>query len=199
MAIEAGADALGLVGQMPSGPGIISDDLIREIAMSVPPGIATFLLTSETIADSIIGHHQRVQTNTIQLVDHVNKSDLITIKKALPSIKLVQVIHVMDESSVSQAIEVADYVDAVLLDSGNTKLPVKELGGTGRTHDWTLSRKIREALTIPVYLAGGLKPENVKSAIDQVGAFGLDLCSGVRTNGRLDAQKLKSFFSQFRN
>ncbi len=195
MAIASGASALGLVGHMPSGPGVISDAEIAAIARSVPAGISTFLLTSETGADAIVGHHQRVHTSTLQLVDHIDPADYSRIRRALPAIKIVQVIHVRDQASVEEALEVAPLVDALLLDSGNPTLSVKELGGTGRTHNWQISRQIREQSPVPVYLAGGLTPHNVQSAIETVMPFGLDICSGVRTNGQLDPWKLEQFFT----
>lgn len=194
LAIECGASALGLVGHMPSGPGVISDELIGEIARTVPPPIATFLLTSETSAEAIIGHYLKVQTNTIQIVDALQEGSYLQIRQALPHVKLVQVIHVIDEKTVEEAIQVSEFVDAILLDSGNPNLQVKELGGTGRIHNWALSRKIRDSIPIPLFLAGGLKAENVKEAIETVQPFGLDLCSSVRTNGLLDRAKLERFF-----
>lgn len=198
MAIDAGASALGLVGHMPSGPGVISDELIHEIALQVPPPITTFLLTSETTAEEIIRHHQKVRTTTIQMVDALTEGSYQEIKDALPGVKLVQVIHVIDDNSVLEAIALSKEVDALLLDSGNPNLKVKELGGTGRTHNWSLSRKIRESVEIPIFLAGGLKPGNVQDAIREVGPFGLDLCSGVRTNGQLDEEKLRDFFREIK-
>ncbi len=194
MAIAHGASALGLVGNMPSGPGVISDELIAQIAQSVPPPISTFLLTSETNARDIIAHHQKVHTNTIQIVDALQKGTYQQIRQALPSVKLVQVIHVIDEKTVEEAIQVSAFVDAILLDSGNPNLQVKELGGTGRVHNWALSRKIRDSIQIPLFLAGGIKAENVKEAIETVQPFGLDLCSSVRTHGLLDPTKLERFF-----
>jgi len=196
MAMSYGASAIGLVGRMPSGPGPIEDELIKSISITIPPPIATFLLTCETSAEQIINHHQRTFTNTIQLVDELHEKDYAIIKKALPAIKLVQVIHVIDEGSVEEAINVSQYVDAILLDSGNPKLTIKELGGTGRTHDWKLSRKIKENINIPLFLAGGLNAENVRQAIDVVNPYGVDVCSGVRTNGQLDENKLKAFFEK---
>lgn len=195
-AIESGASAIGLVGPMPSGPGVISDELIFQIAKTVPPPIGTFLLTSETLVADIIGHHQRTLTTTIQLVDKLIYGSFSELRKALPGIKLVQVIHVIDEQSVDEALEISEHVDAILLDSGNPNLRVKELGGTGRTHNWKLSRIIVESITIPVFLAGGLKPENIRQAIDEVHPFGIDLCSGVRSNGKLDKEKLDRFMSE---
>ncbi len=193
-AISFGASAIGLVGEMPSGPGPISDAEIYRIAQTVPPPIATFLLTSQQTAQGIIDHHRRTKTNTIQIVDELAGRDYAAIRASLPHVKLVQVIHVVGEQSVDEACELATHVDAILLDSGNPNLAVKELGGTGRRHDWQLSRKIVETCGKPVFLAGGLNAGNVREAIDTVQPFGLDLCSGVRTNGGLDLDKLESFF-----
>jgi phosphoribosylanthranilate isomerase len=193
MAMRYGASAIGLVGRMPSGPGPIEDELIKQIAVTIPPPIATFLLTCETSAAQIISHHKRTFTNTIQLVDELPAQDYATIKEAIPAIKLVQVIHVIDEGSVEEAIKVAEHADAILLDSGNPKLAIKELGGTGRVHNWNLSRKIKESISIPIFLAGGLNAGNVKQAIDEVDPYGVDVCSGVRTDGKLDENKLKAF------
>jgi phosphoribosylanthranilate isomerase len=194
-AIEFGASALGLVGHMPSGPGVISDELIKTIASTTPPPVATFLLTSETSSQAIIKHHDITRTNTIQIVDKLNEGTYRELREAMPVVKLVQVVHVIDESSVDEAIEVSGYVDAILLDSGNPNLEIKQLGGTGRVHNWGLSRKITENLSKPVFLAGGLNAENVRRAIDEVQPYGLDLCNGVRTNGRLDKHKLENFFA----
>ncbi len=194
LAMRYGASALGLVSAMPSGPGVIEEDLIAEIVARVPPPVATFLLTSLQDTDAIIEQQRRLRANTIQLVDRLERGSYADLRRALPGIRLVQVIHVNGEESVAEAVVVASHVDAILLDSGNQNLAVKELGGTGRTHDWTLSRKIREAAGVPIFLAGGLKPENVGEAIRAVEPFGLDLCSGVRTDGKLDEARLARFF-----
>jgi len=194
LAIEKGASALGLVGNMPSGPGVIDDKLISDIVKTVPPAIATFLLTSETTAEKIIAHYKKVNTTTIQIVDELPKTEYALLRAALPSVKLVQVIHVIDNNSVQQAITISKYVDAILLDSGNPNLQIKELGGTGRTHNWELSKQIKESINIPLFLAGGINKDNVKEAIKKVQPFGIDVCSGVRTNGKLDENKLTAFF-----
>lgn len=195
LAVSMGASAIGLVGKMPSGPGPIDDDVIYRIAKMVPPPVATFLLTCEQNPRGIIEHHLRTRTNTIQIVDELEGRDYDAIRAALPGIRLVQVIHVVGEESVDEANELAYHVDAILLDSGNPKLEVKELGGTGRRHDWRLSRKIVETCRRPVFLAGGLNADNVREAAETVGPFGLDVCSGVRSAGKLDEAKLKSFFA----
>jgi phosphoribosylanthranilate isomerase len=194
LAIAHGASALGLVSSMPSGPGVIDETAIARIAAVVPPPIATFLLTSLHDAEEIIAQQRRCRTNTLQLCDYVEFSVYARLRAALPGIALVQVIHVTGDESVDHAQKVAEHVDALLLDSGNPTLAVKELGGTGRVHDWSLSRRIRDALPKPVFLAGGLRSTNVREAIAAVQPFGIDLCSGVRTNDILDEQKLRSFF-----
>ena len=194
LAISAGATALGLVGQMPSGPGIISDELIHQIANSIPKSISSFLLTSETIPHNIIAHHKKVNTSTIQIVDEVNLDGYIELRNSLPDVTLVQVIHVIDETSIQKAVDTAKYVDYILLDSGNPDLKVKELGGTGRVHNWEISKTIREEISIPLFLAGGLDIRNVGKAIEYVQPYGLDLCSGIRTKGKLDPKKLFDFF-----
>jgi phosphoribosylanthranilate isomerase len=199
MAVDYGASALGLVSHMPSGPGVIGDELIAEIAARVPPGIGTFLLTSRQRVNEIVAQQHFCKTNTVQICDHLIDGTHRNLKEALPGISIVQVVHVTGPKSVEEADLASSQVDAILLDSGNQKLAVKELGGTGRTHDWTLSRKIRENIDVPLFLAGGLNAENVARAIDEVGPYGLDVCSGVRSDGKLDEHKLKSFIAASRN
>ncbi len=199
LAIRYGADALGLVSEMPSGPGVIPEKLIGEIAAGVPPGVATFLLTCSQSADTIVAQQRRARVNTLQLCDQISRADYRTLREALPGIALVQVIHVNDEAAIAESLEVAPFVDALLLDSGNRGLAIKELGGTGRRHDWRISRRIRDSVSVPVYLAGGLKPENVVEALETVKPFGVDVCTGVRTEGRLDEVKLAAFFKSVRD
>ena len=194
LAVAYGAAAIGLVGRMPSGPGIITDELIHAIAKTVPPPTHTFLLTSETTTDTIIEHHKKVNTTTIQIVDALSGREYHKIREAIPNVQLVQVIHVLDEGSIKEAIEISEFVDAILLDSGNPNLPTKVLGGTGKTHNWDLSKKIREKISLPIFLAGGINKDNIKKAIEHVQPYGIDLCSSVRTNGQLDESKLEELF-----
>lgn len=198
MAINYGADAVGLVAKMPSGPGPIPDWLISEIAKTIHPPIASFLLTSEQSSEEIIHHAKRADTNTVQIVDELTSGTYNDIRISLPYLKIVQVIHVTGESSIDEAINVSEDVDALLLDSGNRSGQVKILGGTGNVHDWEISREIVKAVNIPVFLAGGLNPTNVRHAIKTVKPFGVDVCSGVRTNGKLDVTKLKTFIDSVR-
>jgi len=195
LAIKYGASAIGLVSEMPSGPGVITEDLIVEIAKQVPADISTFLLTSKINADEIITQHKKCNTSHLQLVDKEEIDVYKKLRDGLPSVKIVQVIHVTGEESISEAVSVSDFVDLILLDSGNQKLAVKELGGTGRTHNWSISKEIVEKVDVPVFLAGGINPSNVAAAINEVKPYGIDLCSGVRANNKLDEELLKEFFN----
>lgn len=198
LAISSGATAIGLVSEMPSGPGPIAEELIATIVQTVPPGIATFLLTSKQDVASIVAQQRRTKVNTIQIVDEFPINQYRNLHDQLPGTKLIQVVHVRGEESIEESVKVSKHVDAVLLDSGNPTLTTKELGGTGRVHNWSLSRQIREMLEIPVYLAGGLNSENVAEALRTVRPFAVDVCSGVRSNGALDKEKLKRFFAAVR-
>ena len=189
---------MGLGAAMPTGPGVIDERAIAEVARGVPPPIATFLLTSAVTADEIVDQQRRCGTSTVQLVAGVDPCVHEQLRKRMLSIGLVQVIHVMGAGSLHEALEVSPRVDAILLDSGNPTLAVKELGGTGRVHDWSVSRTIREQVDVPVFLAGGLTVANVGDAIEAVGPFALDLCSGVRTNDELDRAKLGAFMASVR-
>jgi phosphoribosylanthranilate isomerase len=197
MAIDAGADILGLVSAMPSGPGVIDETLIASIASSVPAQ-QTFLLTSLCEPDAIIAQHGRLRTTAIQLCDALPPGGHARLREALPGVRLVQVVHVTGEESYDKAMAAARDVDSLLLDSGNPALRVKELGGTGRVHDWTISKRIASDAGVRVFLAGGLRPENVAEALEITGASGVDICNGVRTDGRLDRDKLDRFIAAVR-
>ena len=169
LAIEHGASAVGLVSAMPSGPGPIPDDLISEIAATIPPAIGSFLLTCKQDVESIVEQQRRVGVNTIQICDRLERGSHRELSDALPGISLVQVIHVTGPEAVEEAISVAPLADTKNLDSGNQSLALKELGGTGRTHNWTLSRQIRESVNVPLFLAGGLNAGNVAERLDMSG------------------------------
>ena len=192
-AVAAGASAIGLVSAMPSGPGVIAEALIARIAAAAPPAIGTFLLTSEAEPAAIVAQQRRCRVNTVQLCDALDPGAYPVLREALPGVALVQVIHVQGESAVAEAAGVASMVDGLLLDSGDPTRPVKELGGTGRVHDWALSRRIVAEAPCPVFLAGGLNDGNVAEAIRQVRPYGVDLCTGVRSDGALDPAKLAAF------
>ena len=194
MAIDCGASAVGLVSEMPSGPGVISEELIEEIAAMIPPAVGSFLLTCRQNVADIVQQQTRLRVNTIQICDQLEKGNHRELRQALPGVSIVQVVHVNGLESVEEALAAAPFVDALLLDSGSKTATVKELGGTGRVHDWSLSKLIRQEVKVPVFLAGGLNSSNVTEALEQVRPFGVDVCTGVRTDGLLDPLKLAAFF-----
>lgn len=193
IAIAEGADALGLVARMPSGPGSISDAMIARVAALVPPPVATFLLTSEITAASISSHIRATNPSTVQIVSHIDPAELEKLAALEPHVRRVQVIHVEGMEALELIPIYAPHVHAFLLDSGRPNAAIAELGGTGRTHDWAISAAFVRATDRPVFLAGGLSDANVTDAIKQVQPYGLDLCSGIRTDGRLDRKKLRAF------
>jgi phosphoribosylanthranilate isomerase len=192
-ALAAGASALGFVSEMPSGPGPIPEESIAALIRRVPPSVSAFLLTALTNARDIVLQQRRLGADTVQLVDQVPPGQLFRLRRELPGVRLVQVIHVEGPEAVERAHAVAGFVDGLLLDSGRPGAKVKELGGTGRIHDWSISARIRREVKLPVFLAGGLTPENVAQAIAEVEPFGVDVCSGLRKGGALDAKLLERF------
>lgn len=196
LAIELGADALGLVGAMPSGPGVIDDELAARIAAETPPPVATFLLTAESDAEAIAEHVERVGPTTVQIVRHIAPEQSARLARLLPKTTRVQVVHVEDDRAHELIDVYTPHVHAILLDSGSPDADVPTLGGTGRTHDWDTSAALVRRSPVPVFLAGGLRAENVREAVRRVRPFGLDLCSGVRTDGRLDPEKLARFMHE---
>ena len=193
MALDAGADALGLVSAMPSGPGVISDDDIAMIAEWVGSRAATVLLTSRLTADAIGEQLRHAHPGVLQLVDSLPDAELAELRTRHPDVVVMPVVHVQDADSVVEAVHVGTVADAILLDSGNPRARVKELGGTGRVHDWQVSCTICRAVSVPVFLAGGLRPDNVAVAVRTVRPSGVDVCSGVRRDGRLNAALLTAF------
>jgi phosphoribosylanthranilate isomerase len=200
LAIEAGAYAIGLVGPMPNGVGPIEDPRIAEIASHVRRRDGrkpwTVLLTSRTDGAAIADHVERTGADTVQIVDAPAAGVYAHLRRAMPALRLIQVIHVENECAIEEAAEAAEHVDALLLDSGKPSASIRTLGGTGDVHDWSISRRIVEISRLPVFLAGGLNPSNVDAAIEEVRPFGVDICSGLRGKGEgcpLDAAKLGAF------
>jgi phosphoribosylanthranilate isomerase len=198
LAVELGADALGLVSAMPSGAGVIADALVAEIAAVVPPPVSRFLLTSRTEGAAIAEQALACHVDTVQLVDSVDPAEYAVIRRMARQLRIVQVLHVQDEPAIADAVRLQGQVDALLLDSGRPGAAVRELGGTGRVHDWRLSRRIVEAVQLPVFLAGGISSDNVAAAIAQVRPYAIDLCTGVRTDDRLDRMKLAALVAALR-
>ncbi|WP_421788519.1 phosphoribosylanthranilate isomerase [Hyphobacterium sp.] len=197
-AIAAGADALGLVGPMPSGPGVISIKQSADIAASTGPSVARFFLSSQNTAEGLAAEARRGGAETVQIVRHIAPTELERLSRLDPSLRRVQVIHVEDGTALDLIDAYAPFAQAFLLDSGRPGAETAELGGTGRAHDWSISAEFVRRSPLPVFLAGGLTPDNVADAIRTVRPFGLDLCSGIRTSGRLDPDLLARFMRAVR-
>ncbi len=193
IAIDLGASAVGLVSRMPSGPGPIPEPLIATIASTLPPAIGSFLLTSETDPDAIVAQQKMCRVNTVQLCDRVAADRLAELRRRLPGVAIVQSVHVGGDGALAEAESLAGLVDAILLDSGDPRAVPKRLGGTGTVHDWDVSRRVRDRVAAPVFLAGGLNPGNVAAAVTRVRPFAVDVCTGVRTAGALDPEKVRAF------
>lgn len=198
IAVHAGADVLGMVGPMPSGPGQIELPMVHRLAADLPPGVQGWLLSTATDADVLIAQATRAHAQALQCVAGLSPDAADRVRAALPALRLIAVLHVRGEAAIEQAVRIAPHVHAVLLDSGNPTAPTPTYGGTGNTHDWQVSRRIVEAVPKPVWLAGGLTPENVADAIAQVRPFGVDVCSKLRTAGALDPAKANAFLHAVR-
>jgi len=198
MAMAAGADAIGFVAQRPPSPRTIADDRIAGIIANVPPSTETWLLTSEERADAISDHVMLTRPATVQILPHIEVAESARLAALQPHVRRVQVIHVQGPDALDLIAGYAPHVHAFLLDSGNPGAAGHKFGGTGRTHDWAVSARFVAQSPVPVWLAGGLSPANVAEAIARVKPFGVDLCTGVRTDGALDAEKLGDFMAAVR-
>lgn len=198
-AVAAGAAALGFVGEMPSGPGMLTDQRIAELVPFVPPFVVPVLLTSRTDPDAIVEQVARCRVRAVQLCAPLDPPAAARLRGLLPGVACVHVVHVTGPESITEARALAPLADALLLDTGVREGPQRQLGGTGRTHDWMVSREIVRAVTKPVILAGGLEAGNVGAALTTVRPWAVDVCSGVRTEGRLDPVRLSAFFAAVRS
>lgn len=190
LAAELGADFLGFIVEISESEDSLSKDeaknLIRQLPLEVIPVMVTYLNNAE----EIVKVASYVIAGAVQLHSNISLPEIGKIRKALPKIKIIKAIHVIDEKVVSEAVKFSDYVDYILLDS---KAKGK-IGGTGKTHDWSISRKIILKCKKPVLLAGGLNPENVLDAVRKIKPFGVDVNSGVKAKPRVkDAEKLRKF------
>lgn len=187
---------LGFVSAMPSGPCIISDEAIRMLLRKTPSFIDTFLLTSRCDAEGIAEQWRLCRTTTIQVCNPLPDDELRRLRKLVPGISLVSVVHINSRTHNGRALELCNIVDGLLLDTGDPDMPLPELGGTGRVHDWDISRNICAQSSLPVWLAGGLTAKNVAAAISYVRPQGIDVCTGVRSDGFVDGEKLAALLGE---
>jgi len=196
MAASAGADLIGLVGPMPTGPGVLSLEECRPIVAAAPASVVPVLLTSADTGAAIADQISQTGVRAVQIVRHVDPEVHHVLQELVPDCQRLQVIHVEGPEALALIPVYVDLVDAFLLDSG--KAGTDELGGTGRTHDWSVSAEFVTRSGKPVYLAGGLTPSNVAEAVRMVQPYGVDLCSGLREGGpfgALNSDKLAAFMT----
>lgn len=196
MALELGVNHVGFVSSMPNGPGIIREEKIRKLAAYAPKDVNTFLLTSHKDTAKIAEQWKYCGTRTIQLCRPMETKGILHLRSLVPMARIVTVIHVQDRTALNRALRVSSVSHAILLDTGDLESPIQKLGGTGRTHDWNISRLIKQRTPTTAWLAGGLNLHNIKHALKAVYPDGIDVCSGVRTNGKLDQKKLSGFIEE---
>lgn len=202
LATAHGADLIGLVGPGLSGPEVIDDIQVARVARTVPPPVMAVLLTRQQDPDALAAQVRFARTPAVQICDAVPVRAYAEVRSAVPSIHILQVVHVTGPEAVAEAHRVARFADALVLDSGSPAPsgPDDEpvYGGTGTTHDWSISARIVAEVDRPVFLAGGLNADNVAEAWQTVRPYGFDLCSGVRTDGRMDPDKVAAFLAAVR-
>lgn len=191
-AIRLGACAIGLIAVLPNGRRVLDEVTLPALAAAIPPPVSRFLLTSNTEPGRIVEQVLAARVDAVQLADEVALNVYEALRRGAPHVRIVQVLHVEGPEVVQQAQRIAAHVDAIILDSGTPKAEVPVFGATGRVHDWSLSRKVVITVPVPVFLAGGITAENVALAVTQVRPYGIDVCSGVRSDGRLDSAKLRA-------
>ena len=197
-AIEAGVDAVGFVCAEPASIRTIKKIDAASIAATIPPPINSFVLNSETTASEIAEVVRLVKAHTVQVVSDIGPNESEELARLIPSTHRVQVIHIQSKGDLQLIDRYAPFVHAFLLNSGKSTGDGPISGGTGRVHDWSLSAQFVQQSPLPVFLAGGLSAENVGRAIRTVRPFGVDLCSGARSKGRLDPDKLTAFVQAVR-
>jgi phosphoribosylanthranilate isomerase len=193
LAVSFGVTAVGMVDETPSGEGRIPVETIAEIVQAVPRKTGTFVLTATTDVDRLEELYRTTGVNTVQLWDPLQPEEYERLREKAPGIFIAQSVHVMDDAALDTAREIARHVDALVLDSGNPEPPFRWQNPAGQTHDWELSRRVSEAIHLPILVAGGLTQDNVGQAIRIVRPYGVDVCSGVRKDGRLDQGLLVAF------
>lgn len=195
--ILSGADAVGFIsGITHKSEDAIQPEEVRNLSKLVPPFITPVLVTHLTSLGELFQIIITAQVFTIQLQGDISPENIRLLKQALPYAKFIKAIHVVDRSAIEKAKEYENIVDAILLDSKTSD----RLGGTGLTHDWNISAEIVKTVKVPVILAGGLNPDNVKEAINKVKPFGVDVNTGVKgLNGYKDPEKVKRFIEIAKN
>ena len=194
IAAELGVDAIGLlVGQRHNSPDFISVAVAREISRNLPPSVEAVLVTHITEVDEIERLLRQSGITTVQLHSEIAADSVANLRERFPDLKVLKSVHVISADSVADPEAFRKVMDGFVLDTIN--VATDQVGGTGKTHDWSISQKIVTRYPeIPIILAGGLTSENVRSAIEYVHPFGVDVNSGTKgSDGFKDARKMREF------
>ncbi len=195
LAAEYGADFLGFIVDIEKSEDSLSRSVARDLIMQVPLEITPVMVTYLNKASDVVELARFVKPMAIQFHADITVGEIGKIRKALPKMKIIKAVHVTGEKAIDEAKKFEDYADYILLDSKSKG----KIGGTGKTHNWNISRKIVEKCKKPVILAGGLNPENVLDAVRIVKPFGVDVNSGVKSSPRKkDADKMERFIAEAR-
>ncbi len=197
--IERQVHMIGFVSAMPTGFRLLTDLQIKDIISQLPPSeTLSVLLSSRTSAAGLVDHIRYTGAQALQIVDELSQDVLRQVREQLPELKIIQVIHVTSPKDIEKAQSIESLVDYILLDSGKQQGNPKALGGTGLTHDWSISAELVRSLSKPVMLAGGLKLQNIAEAIDTVGPAGIDICTGLRDPKYLLLKRLDEMISKLK-
>jgi len=191
LAVSLGADAVGLiVGVRHKSEDALTPERAAHMLALIPVFVSSVLVTHLVSAEEVLALYDKVPTSTIQLHDAISEAEIEAIRRRLPWVRLIKAVGVKDGSAIDVARRFEPLVDAILVDTHTSD----RIGGTGITHDWSISRDIVRAVRCPVILAGGLTPENLANAVALVRPYGVDVNSGVEfPNGDKDPDREKAF------
>jgi len=195
-AIDAGCDAVGFImGVTHQSSDFVTPAEAAKMIRHLPPFIEPVAVTHLQETNDLIRLVRDSRCTTLQIQDTVEPSGIDTIRDALPYLKVLKAVHVMDESAIPTAKRYEPYADALILDTRTRE----KIGGTGIPHDWNISATIVANSAIPVILAGGLTPENVASAIRKVRPYGVDVHTGIKKDGVRSPERTLAFAREARN
>ena len=191
MAVSLGADAVGfLLGLNDFSEDEVDGATARHIIARLPPFVSSVLVTHKTDSEWIVEACKQIGCTVIQLHGDFAIDEIPALKEKVPHMRVIKTIHVENAGAVASALAASRWADAILLDT----MTGTRIGGTGVTHDWSISGRIVKMIDKPVVLAGGLNPQNVRRAIALVSPFAVDVNSGVENpDGSKSAEKVESF------
>jgi phosphoribosylanthranilate isomerase len=185
--VDSGADAVGML--LAPSPRRIPAEQARDIVESLPPFVTPVIVMMPSAAEEAIEAARAISPGALQLQGDEPPEMLVKIKRALPGVRLIKAVHVGGGDELVKARLYENVADAILLDTVSP-----ERGGSGQTHDWSVSKKVVASIKKPVVLAGGLTPYNVAGAIKAVRPYAVDVASGVEAEGRIKDMALINTF-----